>query len=115
VMPTPGASRMSVLAIVSLITGILGLPLVLCWIGIPLSIVAIITGHIALVQAGKDPLLTGKGIAWGGLVCGYLGIVMFVALLIIGLAFGNHVKEIFETLQSQLNAATNNAPTPANP
>ncbi|HEX4141553.1 MAG TPA: DUF4190 domain-containing protein [Candidatus Methylacidiphilales bacterium] len=116
VMPAPGASRMSVLAIVSLITGILGLPLMLCWIiGLPLQLCAIITGHIAMAQIGKDPTQSGKGMALGGLICGYLGVVLLIVLFVIALAFGNHVKEIFETIQSQLNAATNNAPTPANP
>jgi uncharacterized protein DUF4190 len=37
------------------------------WIG---SILAVIFGHIAISQAGKDPTLRGKGMAVAGLVLG---------------------------------------------
>jgi hypothetical protein len=96
----------SVLAIVSLITGILGLPFFFCWIfGGPLDLVAIITGHLAVSEIKKNPARTGKGLALTGLVCGYLSLVLLVAFNIAAFAFGSQLKNIFSTMQSQLNAA----------
>jgi len=112
----PGATKTSTLAIVSLVLGILGLPMLLCWIiGLPLQIAAIITGHLAVNGIKKDPSTTGKGIALGGLVCGYLGIVLLVLLFVFAIAFGSHLKDILQTIQSQAAAATNNAPATPNP
>jgi type IV pilus assembly protein PilA len=69
--------KTSGLAIASLIFGIL-------FIFFPLSIPAIVFGHIALSQiknsAGR---LGGRGIAIAGLVLGYLGIAMIPLILII--------------------------------
>ncbi len=114
--PIPGAAKSSALPIVSLVTGILGLPLILCWfIGLPCQIAAIVTGHIALGQIKKDPALGGKGMALGGLICGYLGIVLLAVLLTIGLMFGSHLKDLMETIQSQQAAAAAAHNAPANP
>jgi GTP-binding protein len=54
-------TRTSGLAIASMVLGILWL----YWIG---SILAVIFGHIAISQAGKDPAIKGKGMAIAGLV-----------------------------------------------
>ena len=69
--------RTSGLAIASLILGILGI-----------SLLAIIFGAIALNQMGKDPNLSGKGMAIAGLILGIVWIVVSVvlALLLIGVA-----------------------------
>jgi len=73
----PPAKTDDSLAMVSLITGILG------WICMPgvLSIVAIITGHIALSK-GKSPM------AVVGLVFGYIPIVGLIIYLIVMLSIG---------------------------
>lgn len=65
------------LAIASLVCGIIG--------GYPwastASIVAIICGHIALYKIKKDPnTYAGKGLAIAGLILGYLGLVLAIAL-----------------------------------
>ncbi len=65
----PPASRISALAICSLVFGILGL---CCLLFIP----AIICGHIALVKMSSDPGLKGKGMAIAGLVLGYLVLLL---------------------------------------
>ena len=70
--------KYNVLAIVSLVTGVLFI-----------SLVAIITGHIALSQIKKTQE-KGRGLAIAGLVLGYAGIVLgilFFAFLIPLLAF----------------------------
>ena len=74
---SPAPQRTSGMAIASLIFGIL-------FLFFPLSIPAVVFGHIALSQikrsAGK---LGGRGIAIAGLVLGYLGIAMIPLILII--------------------------------
>ena len=74
-MSTP-IRQTSNLAIVSLVSGILGWTIV-PWIG---SIVAIITGHLARGEIRRAPeRLEGSGLALAGLILGYS---MFVATLL---------------------------------
>jgi hypothetical protein len=68
------------LAIVSLVTGIVG------WTAMPLiaSIAAIVTGHIARRQIRESHgMETGDGLALGGLVLGYLSLVGGIVALIV--------------------------------
>ncbi len=71
----------SVLAVVSLIAGLLG------WTAMPLigSIVAIITGHMARNEIRFNPNLDGNGMALGGLLLGYAMVVLLALLLVAGL------------------------------
>ncbi len=65
----PPAPPTSTLALVSLISGILG------WTLIPFlgSVVAIITGHMAKSEIKNNPgALSGEGLATAGLVLGYI-------------------------------------------
>jgi len=65
------------LAIASLIFGIIGNSPALS----TASIVAIICGHIALNKIKKDPnTYAGKNLAKAGLILGYLGLVLAIAL-----------------------------------
>jgi len=80
--PLPEVERTSGLAIASLVLGILGI-----FIG-PLAILAIIFGAVAIAQTRKDPGLKGKGIALAGLVCGIVGLGLWVVALVwFGLIF----------------------------
>ncbi|RKN69661.1 DUF4190 domain-containing protein [Microbacterium sp. CGR2] len=76
-MPAPRPA--SGLAITSLVCGIAGL--VLFWALIPMlaSIVAVVTGHMALGQTKRDPSIGGRGMAFAGLILGYVvvGILLF--------------------------------------
>ena len=76
----------SSLAIVSLVSGILG------WTLLPLigSIVAIITGHMARAELSRNPdTQEGDGMAVGGLVLGWSMVAISVlALIAIFLLFG---------------------------
>jgi hypothetical protein len=68
----------SSLAIVSLVSGLLGWTL-LPWLG---SIVAIITGHMARAEIRRNPdTMEGDGLAIGGLVLGWLSILLTVAVI----------------------------------
>ena len=79
--PYTGAGRTSGLAIASMVLGIL-------WIFYIGSILAVIFGHIAISQTGKDPTLRGRGMAIAGLVLGYIGIGL-LALSMLAVAGGN--------------------------
>jgi len=78
--------RTSSLAIISLVSGLLGWTLA-PWLG---SIIAIITGHMARSEIRKQPSqIDGDGFAIAGLVMGYLFIGLTVlTLLAVVLFFG---------------------------
>lgn len=80
-MPYPPPRPASGLAITSLICGIAGV--VLFWAVVPLlaSIVAVITGHLAVRQTKQNPALGGRGMAFAGLIMGYI----MVGFLVIGI------------------------------
>jgi len=64
------------MAIASLVCGIVNV--------FPLSVIAIVLGHISLSQIKKSAgQITGRGLAIAGLVLGYLGIVAIPFILII--------------------------------
>jgi hypothetical protein len=66
-------------AIFSLICGIF-------FIILPLSVVAVIFGYIALSEIRKSPgRLTGRGLAIVGIVLGYVGVVFIVAMFGVGI------------------------------
>jgi len=78
--------RTSSLAIISLVSGLLGWTLV-PWLG---SIAAIITGHMARAEIKREPdTVEGDGLAITGLVLGYamVAISLLVVLMIV-LFFG---------------------------
>ena len=76
----------STLAIVSLVSGLLGWSFV-PWLG---SIVAVITGHLARTEIRREPeRLEGAGMAVAGLVLGYAMLVLsLLGLLLVVLFFG---------------------------
>ncbi len=71
----------SVLAVISLISGLLG------WTVIPVigSIVAIITGHMARREIRDNPDIEGNGMALGGLLLGYAMVVVLAVMLLAGI------------------------------
>ena len=76
------------MAIVSLVLGCVSLPLLLCagFLAAPISIGAVVCGHIALSALRSNPAGSGKGMALGGLVTGYVGILislLFVVFLVV--------------------------------
>jgi len=78
--------RTSALAIVSLVSGILG------WTLVPLigSITAIVTGHMARAEIRREPdSVEGDGLAIGGLALGYAMVaISLLTVLMIILFFG---------------------------
>ncbi len=58
--------------------------LVLLWVpfvGVILGILAIIFGAVGIRQTGTDPNLGGRGMAIAGLVCGIIGVAIWVILV----------------------------------
>jgi hypothetical protein len=111
--PLPGATAAfsgggsvpvtSKLAIWALVCGCLSL---LC--GIFASVPAIILGHMGLSEIKKNPALQGRGMALAGMILGYVFttlIVIYLVSIVVLLSMGNNVKDIFKTINAQLNAA----------
>jgi hypothetical protein len=76
------------MATVSLVTGITSLPTMLCcsFFGLPLSIAAVVTGIVAISNIDKRPdELTGKGLAYGGIATGAVGIMLLILLFAVGI------------------------------
>ena len=74
----------STMAIVSLVSGMLG------WTLLPLigSVVAIVTGHIARAEIRRSPhTLEGDGLAVAGLLLGYAMVVIAVASVLAMILF----------------------------
>ena len=98
----------SQLAIWALVAGCLSL---LC--GIFASIPAIILGHMGLSEIKKNPSLSGKGMALAGVILGYVFttlIVLYLIAIVVLIAMGHQVQDVFKTIQAQENADTTNSP-----
>ncbi len=82
-MSTGGAT--DPFAVVSLILGILSLPLhFCCYLGWPVGIAAIVCGIVSMVRIGKPPQhYSGKGLAVGGIIAAALGFLMVIVLFIL--------------------------------
>ncbi len=81
----PALPRTSSLAVGSLICGILGI-IVIC-LPFVLSLIGIILGHVAFVKVRRSAgQVGGEGLALGGLITGYTGIVLGVFYTVIMVA-----------------------------
>ncbi len=79
------------LAIISLVTGILGLfpGLCCCLVGLPLTVSAIVCGHLALTKIKKfEGHLTGREMALVGLGLGYLAVLWMVGSFVVRIITG---------------------------
>jgi cytoskeletal protein RodZ len=82
--------------------------------GIFASIPAIILGHMGRTEIKKNPALQGAGMAMAGMILGYVFttlIVIYLISIVVLLSMGNNVKDIFKTINAQIEAAqaTNSA------
>ncbi|MGM7697019.1 DUF4190 domain-containing protein [Microbacterium sp. A84] len=82
--PYATARPTSGLAVASLVTGIAGILLSFAFVTLLASIVAVITGHMALKQLRQNPALGGRGLAITGLILGYIGAVILAITVLIG-------------------------------
>lgn len=58
---------------------VLGLMALLCF-GMLAGIPAVVCGHLALSKINRDPALKGSGAATAGLICGYLGSILWFVM-----------------------------------
>ena len=101
--PLPVAGPNSNLALAALICGCVS---IICWL--LASLPAIILGHMGLSQIKKNPGMQGRGMALAGLILGYVTMgffLIYIIAIITLMSLGNQVTNVFQTIQSQLNAA----------
>jgi len=80
---------METLAIVSVVTGALGLISCCCCFALPLPIAAIVTGGLGLSKINQEPgRFKGKELAYIGIGLGILAILITITLFIINLVGG---------------------------
>lgn len=95
----PAPLERSGAAVAALVCGIIGLLGFWFWLPGILSIVAIISGHYAVRTTRRDPTIGGRGMAFVGLILGYVGagLVLFQLVFVVGalLIFGAFVPTIF--------------------
>ena len=85
--PYPMAPPASSSAILSLVMGILGLPSLFMMCPV-FSIVAVVSGHIALAGMKANPgEFTGRGLAVAGLILGYLGVGLGLLMMLMFVPF----------------------------
>jgi len=83
----PGAEKYNVLSIVSISTGGLALILCCCYLWVPFSIGAMVTGFLArnqIKQTGEQ----GDTLALVGMILGAIAFVVYLVLSILGVALG---------------------------
>lgn len=71
------------LAVASLVCGLAGF--LLSWLVVPAlaSIAAVICGHMALKQTKTNPALGGRGMAFAGLILGYVGVAVLAFVIVV--------------------------------
>ncbi|MFO0904408.1 MAG: DUF4261 domain-containing protein [Pirellulales bacterium] len=78
--PPPTVVSTSPCAIIGFIAGIVSPFLFCCMLNIPLALLAVVMGHIGLVQVKRGQgRVTGRGLAIAALVLGYLSLVVSIA------------------------------------
>ncbi len=83
-LPPSQTPRTSVTAIISLITGILGLFSSFTGVGSLFSIAAVVTGHISKSEIKKNAgSVGGNGLATTGLITGYIGFAIGLCVCLI--------------------------------
>ncbi|MGK5522747.1 DUF4190 domain-containing protein [Micromonospora sp. URMC 107] len=82
----PGQQQ-NTLGLVSMILGIASIPLVCCYLGIPLGIGALVTGWLGKQKAAQG-LADNNGQALAGLICGAIGVVLgLLQIILLGFSF----------------------------
>jgi hypothetical protein len=82
--PGYGVPKTNGLATASLVCGLVSLPGYIFCIGLPLAIVAVVLGIVAITQINKAPGEKGKEMAIAGIVIGALGLAGGGALIMLG-------------------------------
>ncbi len=99
---------MSVLSLVSMILGIISIPLICCSIfDLPLAIGAIVCGHLGVKDVANNGK-TGGGMAKAGLIMGYISLVLALGLFIFSIVSGGANGSMdFQQIMEQIQNAQN--------
>ena len=85
-----GPPQTETLAIVSVVTGAIGLFSCCCCLALPLPVAAIITGGLGLSKINQEPgRLKGKELAYIGIGFGILAVLVTIAMVIINMVSGH--------------------------
>jgi uncharacterized protein DUF4190 len=85
-MPAAGAGQSNTFGLLSMIFGIISIPLLCClYIGLPLGIAAAVLGVVGMNKANRGEA-DNKGMAIAGLVCGAVAAVGGLVLIIVSVA-----------------------------
>jgi hypothetical protein len=94
------------LSIASLVCGIMAI--ISCYIWGLFGLPAVICGHMSLKKIKNSPTpVAGKGMAIAGLICGYIGIVFQLAMIIGGIFFFMNAKNQHQSFESELQNSRN--------
>lgn len=99
------APKTSGFAITSLVLSVLGL---FCCTTLILNIGGIVFGHLALNQIKKDPTIGGRGLAIAGLIIGYLGLVLGIAVDIYYMIAWPQIQETLRQMEEQQRIQNSN-------
>jgi hypothetical protein len=100
-MQAQGAKEISNLAVWSLVLGIASL--VFCCL--PAAIPAIICGHLARSRVRQAPdTLSGDGMALAGLITGYVSVVAFIIVCVLGVIAAITVPSVIRMLNDFIAA-----------
>ncbi|WCN80773.1 DUF4190 domain-containing protein [Micromonospora sp. LH3U1] len=83
--PAQGQGQNNTLGLVSMILGIASIPLICClYLGIPVGIAGVVTGYLARQKVAQGQA-SNAGQAKAGLICGAVGVVLGILLLIVSI------------------------------
>jgi hypothetical protein len=83
-LPAPGQAPSNTFGLISMILGIVAIPLSCCYIGIPLGIAAGVLGYLGRQKADQG-LATNRGQAQAGLICGAVAVGLGLLGIILSL------------------------------
>jgi hypothetical protein len=84
--PVADSRRRTGRAVAAMVLGIISIPTAIIWfVGIPLGILAIVMGNIALTDARRMGYVN-TGQAKAGIWCGIAGIVIAIAIIVVAVA-----------------------------
>ncbi|MEU7867908.1 DUF4190 domain-containing protein [Dactylosporangium sp. NPDC049140] len=82
----PGGQPSNTLGLVGMILGIASIPLVCCfYLGLPLGIAGVVVSYLGMNKV-KQGLANNRGMALAGIICGAIGAVLGLLLLILRFA-----------------------------
>jgi len=98
------------LAIASMVCGIIAFPTIFCYIGLFISIAAIIMGHIARKQIRESQgIQSGDGMALSGIIMGYIGAVLSLCyVILIFVVVKSGMDEAMKQAREEIEASSQN-------